>query len=50
MKLNIPPFMALVLALSTTGAVAQSGETVKIAWIDPLSGLMAQNGQNSSIL
>ncbi|CAN7255195.1 branched-chain amino acid ABC transporter substrate-binding protein [Variovorax paradoxus] len=47
MKLNIPPFMALVLALSTTGAVAQSGETVKIAWIDPLSGLMAQNGQNS---
>jgi branched-chain amino acid transport system substrate-binding protein len=28
------------------GAMAQKGETVKIAWIDPLSGLMAPVGSN----
>ena len=28
------------------GAFAQKGETVKIAWIDPLSGLMAPVGSN----
>jgi branched-chain amino acid transport system substrate-binding protein len=27
-------------------AHAQKGETVKIAWIDPLSGLMAPVGNN----
>ena len=27
-------------------AFAQAGETVKIAWIDPLSGLMAPVGSN----
>ena len=33
--------------LATAGsAFAQKGETVKIAWIDPLSGLMAPVGQN----
>ena len=34
------------LALSASAAFAQKGETVKIAWIDPLSGLMAPVGQN----
>ena len=34
-----------LLALSGA-AFAQKGETVKIAWIDPLSGLMAPVGQN----
>jgi len=32
------------LALSSGAAFAQKGETVKIAWIDPLSGLMASIG------
>jgi len=34
------------LALCAAGAFAQKGETVKIAWIDPLSGLMAPVGSN----
>ncbi|MDP1790920.1 MAG: branched-chain amino acid ABC transporter substrate-binding protein, partial [Methylibium sp.] len=34
----------MLLAVGT--AAAQKGETVKIAWIDPLSGLMAPVGQN----
>jgi branched-chain amino acid transport system substrate-binding protein len=34
------------LALHPVSAFAQKGETVKIAWIDPLSGLMAPIGQN----
>jgi branched-chain amino acid transport system substrate-binding protein len=34
------------LALASSAALAQSGETVKIAFIDPLSGLMAGVGQN----
>ena len=40
--------MIAVAALATcaTGAFAQKGETVKIAWIDPLSGLMAPVGSN----
>ncbi len=33
-------------ALACGSAHAQKGETVKIAWIDPLSGLMAPVGQN----
>jgi branched-chain amino acid transport system substrate-binding protein len=37
---------AAALAASATPAFAQKGETVKIAWIDPLSGLMAPVGQN----
>ena len=32
--------------LSAVNAWAQKGETVKIAWIDPLSGLMAPVGSN----
>jgi branched-chain amino acid transport system substrate-binding protein len=38
--------MFAVAALASGGALAQKGETVKIAWIDPLSGLMAPVGQN----
>lgn len=34
------------LSLSSAAAFAQKGETVKVAWIDPLSGLMASVGQN----
>ena len=34
------------LLLAAGAAQAQKGETVKIAWIDPLSGLMAPVGQN----
>ena len=33
-------------SLSAGAAMAQKGETVKVAWIDPLSGLMASVGQN----
>src|SRR5574343_181890 len=38
--------LGATLALSCSTAFAQKGETVKIAWIDPLSGLMAPVGQN----
>ncbi len=40
--------LALVSGLFLTAAAAnaQKGETVKIGWIDPLSGLMAPVGQN----
>jgi branched-chain amino acid transport system substrate-binding protein len=34
------------LAAHPGAALAQKGETVRIAWIDPLSGLMAPIGQN----
>jgi branched-chain amino acid transport system substrate-binding protein len=37
---------ALLAALVSGAAFAQKGETVRIAWIDPLSGLMAPIGQN----
>jgi branched-chain amino acid transport system substrate-binding protein len=37
---------ALALALPCIAALAQQGQTVRIAWIDPLSGLMAPIGQN----
>ena len=37
---------AAALVLAGSAALAQKGETVKIAWIDPLSGLMAPVGQN----
>ncbi len=37
---------AAALAACSLGAYAQKGETVKIAWIDPLSGLMAPVGSN----
>jgi branched-chain amino acid transport system substrate-binding protein len=40
--------LAVLVAASLTSAAAfaQKGETVKIGWIDPLSGLMASVGQN----
>ncbi|SEL00353.1 branched-chain amino acid transport system substrate-binding protein [Roseateles sp. YR242] len=41
-----PLALAALLALAAGTAHAQKGETVKIAWIDPLSGLMAPVGQN----
>ena len=43
-----PIVAALVAAgaLSASAAFAQKGETVKIAWLDPLSGLMAAVGTN----
>ena len=38
--------LAAISALSLTSAHAQKGETVKIGWVDPLSGLMAPVGSN----
>jgi branched-chain amino acid transport system substrate-binding protein len=38
--------VTVALVLLAGPAAAQKGETVKIAWIDPLSGLMAPVGQN----
>ena len=38
--------LAAVAALTSGAALAQKGETIKIAWIDPLTGLMAPVGQN----
>ena len=46
MKTTIRLIAATALAASSFGAYAQTGETVKIAWIDPLSGLMAPVGSN----
>jgi branched-chain amino acid transport system substrate-binding protein len=41
-----PLAVAAFAVMAASGAYAQKGETVKIAWIDPLSGLMAPVGQN----
>ena len=46
MKFAVRSIVVASLALSALGAFAQKGETVKIAWIDPLSGLMAPVGNN----
>lgn len=47
MKFPVRALSVLVMTSLTAGAaLAQKGETVKIAWIDPLSGLMASVGQN----
>ncbi|GBU14874.1 branched-chain amino acid ABC transporter substrate-binding protein [Polaromonas sp.] len=35
-----------LISASVSAAFAQQGETVKVAWIDPLSGLMAAVGTN----
>ena len=43
------PFRTIAFAVllsAAGGAFAQKGETVKIAWMDPLSGLMAAVGTN----
>ncbi|OYU12114.1 MAG: branched-chain amino acid ABC transporter substrate-binding protein [Comamonadaceae bacterium PBBC1] len=46
MKTTTRLIAAAALAACSMGAYAQKGETVKIAWIDPLSGLMAPVGSN----
>ena len=46
MKFAIKAVAASVILASAGGAFAQKGETVKIAWLDPLSGLMAAVGTN----
>ena len=46
MKFALKIATAAILAASAAGALAQKGETVKIAWLDPLSGLMAAVGTN----
>ncbi|MGJ7552526.1 branched-chain amino acid ABC transporter substrate-binding protein [Variovorax sp. RB2P76] len=46
MKFALKIAAAAVIAATATGALAQKGETVKIAWLDPLSGLMAAVGTN----
>ena len=38
--------LAAGLIVTAGAALAQKGETIKIGWIDPLSGLMAPVGQN----
>ena len=46
MKFAFRMIAVAALASCASGAFAQKGETVKIAWIDPLSGLMAPVGTN----
>ena len=46
MKLMIKALTSAAMLTCAITAYAQSGETVKIAWIDPLSGLMAPVGTN----
>jgi len=45
-KFSLRLVTASLIAAGATGAFAQQGETVKIAWLDPLSGLMAAVGTN----
>ncbi len=46
MKNTLKFVAAAALVVCAQNALAQKGETVKIAWIDPLSGLMAPVGTN----
>jgi len=46
MNLRLKLVAASVALCAAGGAFAQQGETVKIAWLDPLSGLMASVGTN----
>lgn len=46
MKFAIKMVAASAVFACAGGAFAQKGETVKIAWLDPLSGLMAAVGTN----
>ena len=46
MRFAIKTVAASILLASVSGVFAQKGETVKIGWIDPLSGLMAAVGTN----
>ncbi|RYH19766.1 MAG: branched-chain amino acid ABC transporter substrate-binding protein, partial [Alcaligenaceae bacterium] len=46
MKFAIKTIAACAMLAGATASFAQKGETVKIAWLDPLSGLMASVGTN----
>ena len=46
MTFNHRLIMVMGALMLCGSALAQKGETVKIAWIDPLSGLMAPVGSN----
>ena len=46
MKNTFKLIAASAALLCASAALAQKGETVKIAWLDPLSGLMAAVGTN----
>ena len=46
MQSTLKMVAAGALLACASGAFAQKGETVKIAWLDPLSGLMAAVGTN----
>jgi len=46
MKFTHKLIATAALSMLGSAAFAQAGETVKIAWIDPLSGLMAPVGSN----
>ena len=46
MKFAFKALTASVILACAGGAMAQKGEVVKVAWLDPLSGLMAALGSN----
>jgi branched-chain amino acid transport system substrate-binding protein len=46
MKFTVKQVVAASMLVASFGALAQKGETVKIAFIDPLSGPFANVGQN----
>ena len=46
MKFSRTPLAFSALLAVAGSAFAQKGETIKLAWIDPLSGLMAPVGNN----
>ena len=46
MHFGIKSVAACAMLVSVSASFAQKGETVKIAWLDPLSGLMAAVGTN----
>ncbi|RZL67829.1 MAG: branched-chain amino acid ABC transporter substrate-binding protein [Variovorax sp.] len=46
MRFAIKTIAACAMLAGATASFAQKGETVKIAWLDPLSGLMASVGTN----
>ena len=49
MKFLVKPLVTAAMVCAAGAAFAQQGQTVKIAWIDPLSGLMAPVGANQLI-
>ncbi|WP_293999198.1 branched-chain amino acid ABC transporter substrate-binding protein [Sphaerotilus sp.] len=46
MSIRMKASVLAAMTLCASAAFAQKGETVKIAWIDPLTGLMGPVGQN----